>query len=408
MKNGENPLISVIVPVYNTAKYLRRCLASICAQSFKELEIICINDGSTDNSLKILEELATQDNRIIVINQENLGAGSARNTGLKRASAPYIGFVDSDDYIAPDMYEKMYTAMTQNNVDFVECGAEALYDYPVPDNKDSLENWFWAKYHGRVDDRTIFFYTSNELWKYLLKKELMEQYKLVFAAGFNSYEDSLFLRMYKVVARSGYYIDENLYFYTLYENSIMGKTRTKKFGVHVVECLARGEIFHNFLVKNNIFEQSKFFFWDFYADSIKSFYNWADQDTIKCYGPQTIKNFLDGKDISCLDGLVGENYNLIRAFVNLESEKLQDISFLVPRIGQGIKFKLKKVIKCLLPYGFVRLVQRHNIIFWGRMRRSFVKDIRLQDISLEYLLPYALIRLMKKRNITYQGMLELL
>lgn len=98
------PKVSIIVPVYNVENYLRKCLDSLINQTLKNIEIICINDGSTDNSLSILEEYASKDERIIVINQENAGVSSARNRGLEIATGEYIAFVDADDSVTPDCF----------------------------------------------------------------------------------------------------------------------------------------------------------------------------------------------------------------------------------------------------------------------------------------------------------------
>lgn len=99
------PKLSVIVPVYNVEKYLKECINSIINQTLKDIEIICVNDGSTDNSLKILEELSQLDNRIKIINKENGGLASARNAGMKVASGEYYTFIDSDDFIDTNAYE---------------------------------------------------------------------------------------------------------------------------------------------------------------------------------------------------------------------------------------------------------------------------------------------------------------
>ena len=110
--------VSVIIPVYNTEKYLRRCLDSVCNQTLRDIEIICINDCSTDNSLSILEEYAGNDNRIKLIDfKENKGAAVARNTGIDMAEGKYIGFVDSDDFVDLDFYEKLYTKAVETGAD---------------------------------------------------------------------------------------------------------------------------------------------------------------------------------------------------------------------------------------------------------------------------------------------------
>ena len=116
------PLISIIVPIYKVEKYLRRCLDSILAQTYTHLEIILIDDGSPDNCGKICDEYAAQDSRIKVIHQKNHGVYVARNAGLQAASGEYIGFVDGDDYIKPDMYQTLLEGALKNQADITMCG----------------------------------------------------------------------------------------------------------------------------------------------------------------------------------------------------------------------------------------------------------------------------------------------
>ena len=115
-------LISIIVPVYNVEKYLSKCLNSILVQTYKKLQIILIDDGSVDNSGKICDEYAKTDNRIEVIHQKNLGVSSARNKGLEAAKGKWIGFIDSDDCIEPDMFEYLIKLVYKYNVDIAQCG----------------------------------------------------------------------------------------------------------------------------------------------------------------------------------------------------------------------------------------------------------------------------------------------
>lgn len=114
--------VSIIVPVYNVEKYLRKCLDSLINQTLKDIEIICINDGSTDKSLEILEEYKNRDSRIILLNQENSGQSIARNNGIKKATGEYIGFVDPDDWVDLDYYEKLYNAASTNDTDIAVGG----------------------------------------------------------------------------------------------------------------------------------------------------------------------------------------------------------------------------------------------------------------------------------------------
>lgn len=120
------PLITVIVPVYNIMKYLPRCVRSVCGQTYSDLEILLVDDGSTDGTGALCDELAQTDARIRVLHKENGGSSSARNLGLDNARGEYIGFVDSDDYISPQMYERLYEAMEKYRVRVTQIGRDEL------------------------------------------------------------------------------------------------------------------------------------------------------------------------------------------------------------------------------------------------------------------------------------------
>ncbi len=114
--------ISVIIPIYNSEEYLNKCITSVISQTYSSIEIILVNDGSTDDSLNICNYYSKTDSRIKVISQENRGVASARNAGMEQATGDFIGFVDSDDYISYDMYEKLINSAEKYHADIVECG----------------------------------------------------------------------------------------------------------------------------------------------------------------------------------------------------------------------------------------------------------------------------------------------
>lgn len=114
--------ISVIIPVYNAEKYLRCCLDSVTGQTLRDIEIICVDDGSTDQSSQIIETYAKKDDRIKVIHKENGGLVLARKAGVTEASGAYVGYVDSDDWIEPDMYENLYEKVCEHGCDIVASG----------------------------------------------------------------------------------------------------------------------------------------------------------------------------------------------------------------------------------------------------------------------------------------------
>ncbi len=127
--------VSIIIPIYNVEKYLRKCLDSIINQTLKDIEIICVDDESPDLSLEILKEYASKDNRIKIISQKNTGLGGARDAGLRAANGEYVGFIDADDWIDLDYFEKLYTAAKDKNADI----ARTSYTYEYQDGVSKKE-----------------------------------------------------------------------------------------------------------------------------------------------------------------------------------------------------------------------------------------------------------------------------
>ena len=134
MNKNYIPKVSVIVPVYNGEKHLDECLASICGQTMKELQIICVDDGSTDSSLDILKKWEKKDPRIEIVDIKNHGTGYAINTGIYRAFGEYIAEVDCDDFIDPDMYEYLYKLIKRTDADVVSADYILSGDLPVSFN----------------------------------------------------------------------------------------------------------------------------------------------------------------------------------------------------------------------------------------------------------------------------------
>ena len=154
------PKVSVIVPVYNTEDYLRECLDSVINQTLKDIEIICIDDGSTDNSLTILKEYANKDSRIVVVTQRNKGGGAARNQGLKYAKGKFLSFIDSDDFYNPETIEKMYTKAIDVQADIVICGVRRF------NNKfQRFEECPWGLRVDWLPDKEVFNY--KDMPKYI-------------------------------------------------------------------------------------------------------------------------------------------------------------------------------------------------------------------------------------------------
>lgn len=260
------PIISIIIPVYNTEAYLTQCLDSIINQTLKNIEIICANDGSTDNSLNILEVYAKKDDRIILVDQSNRGLGAARNAGLNISRGKYIGFVDSDDWIELDTYEKALKAMESNDVDLVCWGARSVVDGKHV-NRNILEatkNYHKIRFTGKIplDDNVLknnmVVISCNKLWK----ASILEDFNIRFPEGMK-YEDEPFYYLYCLRAKSLFSLNEYLYNYRLRENSIMdGVNRQKK---DLLDCINISVFFRQKLLQDNIFQEHEGLFIELFA-----------------------------------------------------------------------------------------------------------------------------------------------
>ena len=179
------PKVSIIIPIYNNEKYLMESIDSVLNQTFQDFEIISINDGSTDNSLKILEEYAKKDSRIKIVTQENKGAGSARNEGLKLAKGEYLAFLDGDDFYNLDFLEKMLKKSIDTNSDIVICranrfdtetGETSKINYSLKTNFLPEKDVFSYK---DIPDK-IFNIAQNWNWNKVFKRDFIEKNNIKF------------------------------------------------------------------------------------------------------------------------------------------------------------------------------------------------------------------------------------
>lgn len=193
------PKISIIVPVYNGAEFLRPCVDSILAQSFGDLEIILVDDGSTDESPEICDWYASQDKRVICIHQENVGAAAARNSGLKVATGKYIAFVDSDDWIDRDMYETMVSAAEERSCDLVICDCvkesetgSQTYTHELPGGSYDREEMMSQYFPQLLMPDSMEYPVTISNWLLLIRREIIEENRLSFPEGMRFSEDLLF------------------------------------------------------------------------------------------------------------------------------------------------------------------------------------------------------------------------
>lgn len=219
------PLISIIVPVYNTAPWLRRCLDSICAQSYRNMEILCVNDGSTDNSAEILAEYAARDSRIKVIYQPNAGLAAARNTGLEHATGEWVTGVDSDDWIDAQTYEKAVACISPD-VNMVCFGIE-LEDAEGLPNLEAVQEHYRMKMEG-VHELThqLGLEMVVAFCNKVVRRSMIEQYSIRFPEGL-LYEDIPFFFCCTAVVQKVHFLKAGLYHYVQRSSSIMGSAVKK-------------------------------------------------------------------------------------------------------------------------------------------------------------------------------------
>ena len=206
-------MLSIIIPVYNSEKYLKECLTSIINQTLKDIEIICVNDGSTDNSLKILEEFGAQDSRLRIINQENQGQGYARNAGLEAAKGDYVGFIDSDDYISPDFYKKLYSYKS---------------DIVLTTKRRYLENGKLRNKDFKVRDKNSLIIKNANIYNKIYRKDFLIKNNIKFYGKTNPAEDNYFSVKAILNADSIKIIKGGIYYYRVVENSTIHKKFTSK------------------------------------------------------------------------------------------------------------------------------------------------------------------------------------
>jgi glycosyltransferase involved in cell wall biosynthesis len=221
---GGYKMISIIVPVYNTEKYLHECLESILSQSYIDIEVILVDDGSTDNSLTICQYYAEKDKRVKVYHKENSGVSDTRNYGIKQACGEYISFCDSDDKIASNLYQILYEIMEKYEVDRVISGyaflyenGRTLYSKPrMPDGKYEVD----CILPRMIDDGTLSGFLFSGVNNSLFKKKIIQDYNIEFDSKIKYNEDSLFSFKYMIHSKAIYSVQSKAtYYYRQHENS---------------------------------------------------------------------------------------------------------------------------------------------------------------------------------------------
>ncbi len=244
------PKISVIIPVYNVEKYLSQALESVINQTFADLEIVCVNDGSTDNSLKILEEYAQKDERIKIINQENSGYGAACNRALENITGEYFAILEPDDYIEPRMYEELLNLIIDNNADIAKCTFSEVFDFCLPIQKSKVnwsENFSLPKNIFSIYEHPEFLYFHPSIWSCLYKTSFVKENNIKFPTPKGAgWADNLFQVKTFCLAKRIIYTDEPYYNYRKYsyfDSDLLNDYKTP---------FERSDEIHEWLISQNI------------------------------------------------------------------------------------------------------------------------------------------------------------
>lgn len=239
----DTPLVSIIIPVYNVNNYLRRCLDSVVGQTYQKLEIILVDDGSTDNSGKICDEYAQIDNRIIVVHKINGGLSDARNVGIDIASGKYIAFIDSDDFVSTKYIQILLEEIMKKNADIAICKyvKGSRDDFVKENNKkrkikcfksvEMLKNW-----HGK------YKHVETVAWNKLYKLSLFKENNISYPQGYYN-EDVQTTHLLINKADNIILIDEVLYYYFQRKDSITGAISEKKIEDNIYSQKVRMSFF---------------------------------------------------------------------------------------------------------------------------------------------------------------------
>lgn len=231
--------VSIIVPVYNVENYLEKCLSSLTGQTLHDIEIIVVNDGSTDHSADIIKRFAAKDNRIMYLTKSNGGLSDARNYGIPYAQGKYLGFIDSDDYVEPDMFEKLYHAAEKDQSDFVECNL--FHDF---------ENAMDTEYGKEIyNPKEMLMMGRSVVWNKIYRREWLLSTNVQFLKGL-IFEDVAFYAMILPYVKKVSYIQEPLIHYVQRENSL-----NKSCSVKTLQILDILENIKNYYIEHGFYRE---------------------------------------------------------------------------------------------------------------------------------------------------------
>ena len=343
--------ISVILPVYNSEKYLKECLDSLVNQTFDDIEVLCINDGSDDGSLEILKEYQKSDSRIVVVDQENMGVAKTRNKALGMVSGNYVYFMDSDDVLDSNAFKKLYNNLKSNDSDFcimkvMFVNGEETYKFPAFDLDKEFSGVNFNKFTFTYKD--VKSHVLNDLfapWLKMYKREFLMSSDDFTFPDIKSYSDAPFHVKTFLKAKKISFVPEYLYYYKENDDSLVHSSS------NTVNFFTLSDIIEDYLVENNYFDEFKEEFYTFQTSKLVYYMGFTDsvQYYTKAKGILTdlSKNFLkesslpDKKDLDKADIIIDSD-NLKEAKLALE---LYDCKRRVKSMEESKSWKATKPLR---------------------------------------------------------------
>lgn len=373
MKNAvSNPMISVIVPIYNVLPYLERCIESIIKQTYRNLEIILVDDGSTDGSSEICDQFQQQDVRIKVIHKANGGLVSARKTGIAEAHGKYAAYVDGDDWIERDMYRQLVKQIEENDADIVTSGVYRDYPNDIVEEFDHLQEGVYGPELIRAEILPIFMYTGKfyeaginiHIYNKLFERELLLKHQLRVEDTIRVGEDAALVYPYILDANKIVVVHKCFYHYCIRQNSIMASGYRDEFkGYQEIYKIIKAQMWeekHIKCRKNLVMQLNYFMLYVFLLKepqlvicvdngSLRPFHNVRVKDRVVLYGGgkfgSTLYRFIEeqklceiilwvdkvediARGIECvsrLNDIAKESYDkiILAVLVNSVAEKIQ-------------------------------------------------------------------------------------
>lgn len=294
--------VSVIVPVYNSEKYLDQCLTSLINQTLKSIEIIIINDGSTDKSLKIIDRYNSNYDNVKVYNQTNHGLFYSRKQGLKHATGEYVGWVDSDDFVDSSMFEILYNTAKKNNSDLVYCN----YKF-YPQKIKTKEKWF----HEYVGEKNVDFVERNsQPWNKLAKKDLLDRLKI--GDLFEKCFDEAYIKVL-LNAKNPISVDKKLYFYRVGNSTMSSSYKNVEHYLNFIQSSKNLKVAMSDLCNSSPYWNEYFNFRILYYDLLTMIVaaNACDKDTYTRLKEQKLK-FSKNKHFKYI---MKQNYGSLKTFI---------------------------------------------------------------------------------------------